>query len=258
MYYYIFEPPQGAKEYERTAQIKETLSTLGIAGEMTSPVPGKSLEDLVDLAVAKRYSTIVAVGDMEHINRVARAVLHHDAVFGIIPTHPHADITALIGVAEWQPAAELLKRRRLQQVQMGSMNEQIAFLTPAIINIPHDQYFEIKTPKFTLQGHDCQITISPIWQEDGAKQPAALGLDIQPLHTEKRGLLQGIFQRKNSTVQESHLQVPSLILSTQEPLPVQVAGEVLTSTPVQCAPQPKPLRLIVGRAQIPLTPQVET
>ncbi len=36
MYYYIFEPALEAKEYERTSQIKEYLSSLGIAGEMTT------------------------------------------------------------------------------------------------------------------------------------------------------------------------------------------------------------------------------
>lgn len=53
MYYYIFDPPQGAKEYERTAQIKELLSTLGIAGEMTSPIPGRGVEELVQIAIQK-------------------------------------------------------------------------------------------------------------------------------------------------------------------------------------------------------------
>ena len=58
MYYYIFEPPLEAKEYERTAQIKEYLATIGIAGEMTAPTPGRSVEDLIQLAIGKRLSLI--------------------------------------------------------------------------------------------------------------------------------------------------------------------------------------------------------
>lgn len=244
MYYYIFDPPQGAKEYERTAQIKELLSTLGIAGEMTSPIPGKDVEGLVQLAIHKRYSTIVAVGGMELINRVARAIEPHDVVFGIIPSIEHPDITNLIGVSDWKSAAEQLKRRRWQTIRLGLINGQTCFLTPATIMLENHQTFELVTPNFTMQGSGGVITINPLRDADSQ---SGLIVDIEPLEAPKRGLLSGLFGKKQEMPEESHFTTSELKLTTGEPQPVWVANTNLASTPIVCTTQEKSLKLIVGK-----------
>lgn len=136
MYYCIFEPPVGPKEYERVAQIKSKLTELGIVGEMATPMPGKTIEQLVSNAVSKRYSTVVAIGGIALINQVVRAVEPYDLVLGIVPLTEHADITTLIGTSTWEAAADQLKRRRCQPVWLGEMNGGISFLTPARLVLP--------------------------------------------------------------------------------------------------------------------------
>lgn len=246
MYYYIFDPPVGTREYERTAQIKDYLSSLGIAGEMTSPTPGKSVEDLVHLAIAKRYSTIVAVGGMALVNRVARALEPHDVVFGIIPTVEHEDIVRLTGTNDWKSAADQLKRRRWHAIQLGLINKEICFLTPATIVLPSGMGYQLKTHSFTLEGVDGTITITPL---GGSEMESGLQVEIKAnAAPAKRGFLSGLFGKTNPVPEDSVFTVPSLALATEQPIPVQVAGTDLTTTPIRCTTQAKSLKLIVGKA----------
>ena len=244
MYYYIFDPPRGAKEYERTAQIKEYLSVLGIAGEMTTPQPGKRVEDLVNLAVNKRYSTVVAVGGMELINKVARSLEPHDIVFGIIPSLEHLDINDLIGVHDWKSAAEQLKKRRWQEIRLGLLNNQSCFLTPATISIPGSVSFQIKTPDFSLKGQGGTITIMPVRNQQ--KDNPGLNLRITPGST-SGSILQRLFKTDKQERQLTHIIVPSAEIETDRTLAVVVAGTSLASTPVTCTTQEKVVKLIIAR-----------
>lgn len=244
MYYYIFDPPQGPKEYERTAQIKEHLSQLGIAGEMAAPQPGRSAEDLVQLAIAKRYSTIVTVGGMELINRVARALMPHDAVLGIIPVNPDPDIAALIGTNDWKQAADQLKRRRWQHLELGVMNGSICFLTPATINIPKSATVTITTDTFMLEtAGPVELRVSPAHAES-----AAVGLDLQIKAEQPGGSIFKLFSGKNQAPLESQFRVGTLSVRASASFPVIVAGEELARTPVACSTEQRGIRLIVGKA----------
>jgi len=248
MYYYIFEPPQGPKEYERTAQIKTLLSQLGIAGEMSAPQPGRSAEDLVNMAVAKRYGTIVVVGGVELMNRVARAVLPFDVVLGLIPTTEHPDITRLIGTSDWKTAAEQLKRRRWHTVQLGIMNGTVSFLTPAELEIPAKQQAELQTPDFSLRIEGpAKMSVIPQGLES-----SNFRITIEGRSSHKGGIF-GFLKGKSTVPRDSAFQTENCTITTTQPLPVVVAGVSLVTTPLTCTTEGKPLRLIINRAAQPLT-----
>jgi diacylglycerol kinase family enzyme len=246
MYYYIFEPPREPKEYERTANIKEYLSKLGIAGEMVSPTPGKTVEDLIGQAVRKRYSTIIAVGGIEFVNRVARSLEAHEVVFGIIPTHENNDIVRLIGVGDWKTACDQLKRRRWQTLRLGLMNNEICFLTPATIELPTDAILTIRTSDYALKAPGGIITIQPISLPE-AIESEALELRISPITLKKTGFLQKLFASKTQENLETQIHNRHFDLLSESSIPVMVAGAILARTPVQFSIQEKVLKLIVGR-----------
>lgn len=251
MYYYIFEPPQGPKEYERTAQIKELLYSLGISGETTAPLPGRSVENLVELAIAKRYSTIIAVGSMNLINQVARALQSYEVVFGVIPTTEHPDITQLIGVSDWKSAAEQLKRRRIQLVRQGIINDEICFLTPAHLSLPPRCNFQLKTKEFSLKGRGRAITITPARLTE--EQPKShLLIEVEGTPLKSRGFF-GLFSGRAATPTDSTFQVDALTISTDREAPVSLAGTILSHTPISFHSLDKPLKLIVSRGHTPLT-----
>lgn len=246
MYYYIFEPPREAGEYERTAHIKEYLSTLGIAGEMTSPTPARNIEDLVDLAVAKRYSTIVAVGRIELINQVVRAMEPHDAVLGIIPLMQDPDLAKLIGITDWKDAAQQLKRRRWQSVHLGLINSEACFLTPATLALPPTVSFEMETAHFTAQGNGGLITMVPSFGEEESESGISIRMETEA--SSSGGFFQSLFGKKKEVPSTSQFFVKEMNLITSQSIPVVVAGGTVTTSPLHCTIQDKPIKLIVGKA----------
>lgn len=248
MYYYIFDQPQGANEYQRTSQIKERLGELGIAGEMTTPVPGRNVQDLVHNAVAKRYATIVAVGGIALINQVARAIEPYDLVLGIIPLQENPDINALIGSTSWEDAAEQLKRRRWQAVRLGMMQGGICFMTPATVSAPTGMPVSLSTPDFQLtEKHGAEITVTTVRGESA--DVSSLQVTIVP-HAPKRGFLGGLLGGGTKAPTESCFTVSEVTIAPAEPLPVVVAGESISTTPLHCTTQEKPVRLIVARGGV--------
>lgn len=246
MYYYIFDPPVGANDYQRTSLIKEKLSTLGIAGEMASPMPGRTVADLVHNAISKRYSTIVAVGDMPLINQVAQALEPYDAVLGIIPFHDDPDLAQLIGVHTWEEATEQLKKRRCQPVRLGLIKGGGCFLTPATIVVPPRDAIELDTPDFTARQEGGTVTIVPGQNQDDATEHGLL-IRIDMAEQSKGGFFSSLFGSKPPLPRNSQFTTSNLTVSTPTPLPVIVAGATMGQTPLTFTTQAKPVRLIVAR-----------
>jgi len=238
MYYYLFEAQHGPKEYERVAQIKELLSSLGIAGEMATPAPGHGVEDLVASAIAKRYSTVIAVGGIELVNRVAHALEPYDAVFGIIPIFDHPDIARLIGTSDWKTAAEQLKRRRWRPIRLGSMNGSAFFVMPAHVEVPTDVSYEITGPDFVVTGLGQPITVVAAEQ---------LEVQIGESGIVKRGFLKSLFTDATVSTSVSEFRFDKFDLTCSREVTVKVAGVPMVVTPVQFRLQDKELKLIVGK-----------
>lgn len=247
MYYYIFEAPVGQKGFERTGQIKEQLSALGIAGEMAMLSGGKTVEDLVSMAVAKRYSTIVAVGGIDLINQVARAIEEYDVVFGIIPNTDNADLASLIGTSGWKEATEFLKKRLWRPVRLGIINEKNCFLTPATIEIEEDSSYQFLASKYQVRGTGyTQARITPIGVE--GKDNSMLKVEfIKDGTSKKRSVLSRFFAKETQIVGDSCFVVNSFELNTSKAAKVIVAGAEIESTPLKCRTQEKMIRLIVGK-----------
>jgi len=244
MYYYIFDPPQGAKEYERVAQIKETLSALGIAGEMATPSPGKSVEDIVSNAVSKRFSTIIAVGGIELINRVACAVEPLDLVFGVIPFISHPDITKLTGASDWKSSAEQLRRRRWQEVRLGTIANQTCFITPASITLPANSSFTVTAPSFNMTASSGTIQLTPIPSTKEGGVPTIL-LQLIP-EPGKKTFIQKLLSKNELSNHFSQIGLEKMQIITQEALPIVIAGIELGQSPCTVSASKHNLKLIVG------------
>jgi hypothetical protein len=246
MYYYIFDPPVGPREYERTAHIKEALSNLGIAGEMTQPQPGKTVEDLVTLAASKRYSTIVAVGGMELVNRIAKAIEPYDVVFGIIPTLAHPDLASLIGTSDWKQAAEHLKRRRWKTVRLGTLNESACFLTPAHIMLPSDARWRIETPDFAMEGIGGELRVTPVTDE--ATDEAKLQIERVRIAEPAKGFFGKLLRPISTNLENTSVISMKADILTEKPFEVSVAGATLTTTPLSCSIEKRQIKLITAKA----------
>lgn len=245
MYYYIFDPPGASEDYEVIAKVKAKLSALGIAGEMTSPSPGRGVPELVENALAKRYSTIVAVGGMSLINQIAQIIESLDFVMGIIPIKDNPDIQKLIGATDWESAVDQLKRRRYVSLRMGVINRTECFLTPAVINLPANNTLSIKTKHFEAKADVSKVTITPEKSEEHSSN-LIIEMDSEPIKS-KKGFFSSLFTKEQKTNPTySRLFLPQVELTTNLPAKVEVAGVVMAETPIQVEVSSRPIKLIVG------------
>ena len=239
MYYYVFDPPSGPKEYERTSQIKEYLNQLGIAGEMVQVQPGRSVEQLVATALIKRYSTVIAVGGSELINKMAGALATHDVVFGIIPLVEHEDIRSLIGTTDWKMAADQLKRRRWGVCRMGSFANGAIFLTPAHLDLGASHHFQLSTSQFFIQGSGGLLTVTPTQDGDDATLTVEL---LERMPEKKRWWQQ--FSKNGTDSPYTKLPLLEFYLETSPILSFTVAGIAISQTPTRLISQQNTLKLI--------------
>jgi hypothetical protein len=112
VYYYLFDTSTDPREQQRITQIKSTLTSLGIAGELASLDRGKHIGELVQRAVDKRYSTLVAVGGSSLLQQLVNAIPYGELVVGAIPLSNDPILTQFIGTNDWKVACELLRKRR--------------------------------------------------------------------------------------------------------------------------------------------------
>lgn len=248
MYYYIFDPPRGPQDYQRTAQIKERLTNLGIAGEMTSPMPGRGIPELIENAVKKRYGTIVVVGDSPLINQVAREILPHNLVMGIIPFHGNDDINTLIGSDTWEAACNHLKRRRWHPTRLGVIEGDGCFLTPATIRLEKPEELIFTTPTYRLRDEGpATIIASPAHVHGDGATPGEITVTIDhgdQSSKKEGGWLSSLFSQKKVTPRSSRITAPQIRIETNHPQEVVVAGANLYQTPLTLGVLDQPLRLI--------------
>lgn len=235
MYYYVFDPPRGPKEYERTAQIKAYLSQIGIGGETAQPQPGRSVEDLVASALIKRYSTLVAVGGISLITKMAASLKGRDAVFGIIPLFSHPDIAELIGSSEWKAAADALPRRRFQERRVGYINDSVPFITPARISLENKTAI-VQAEHFELLLNSGVITLTPECEQ------ITLSHDL-PLP--QRSWLQR-FAKPNAATDRTLFHTSACTITSPVLTSVSVAGADVAQLPLDVQASTGILRIIVG------------
>lgn len=241
MYYYVFELTSDAKELERITTIREYVSSLGIAGEMATLRDPEQAGQLVGQAVAKRYSTIVAVGGLHTINAVAQAAVEHDIVFGIIPLLHHPDIADLIGTQDWKEAANNLKRRLWQPVSLGIINGSRYFLTQ--LSISHDTPVLAVTDAYELLLPEGLLNVAL----GTADEATSLILDNLGNRAPRRGLLSRLSSSKEAGTPVTHVQVPSVTLNSERMFPVTVAGNDVARLPIDITTCDRALKLIVAR-----------
>lgn len=235
MYYYVFDPPNGPKEYERIAQIKAYLIQIGIGGESVQPQPGRSVEDLVATALLKRYSTLVAVGGISLITKMASCLNGREAVFGIIPLFSHPDIAELIGSSEWKSAADALPRRRLQQRQLAYLNDTVPFLTPARITLGEAR-LEVTTKKCSFYLKNGTITLQPETEQV---------VFTHDLPTQQRSWLQR-FAKTTESIDRTYMLMQQCQIVSDIPTSISVAGTNVLALPIVVGAGNGVLRLVVG------------
>lgn len=240
MYYYILEAAANRATRQTYQKLRDTLTNLGIAGEMVAASPARTPEELAIMGMEKGYSTIVAVGGDHHINQVATTIMNR-AVLGIVPINASEQVTNLIGLNDIRTAAETLKHRRLMTVGTVLIEPDLLLFLDAHIIPP-------KLAKISLV-IDNRIRAFAYFNH--AVINRALEIRVESTHvTEPRKVL-GLFQVGGNVVRsESLFHGRTVRITTDPELPLLVAGKPIATAPVTLRLLPESLKVITRRGTV--------
>ncbi len=247
MYYYIMEPPKG-KIATRQEKIKDILGDLGIAGETVSSSAARTIEELTHLGIVKGYSTVVAVGGEALVNKIITVLATEktakDVVLGVIPNEFDTILARKINIHDVRSACSALKFRRLESIDLCSIEPNRYFITEAIIE--NNRNYPIYFSKDNLQG---KITADRILIKPGLE-----------IFTHDRSLegntpskfYRWLFGKKPDDIFSSYFTAKKIRFEAENnaAIPVKVSDEVVAKTPVTIQSRSKVLKIIVARDKI--------
>lgn len=247
MYYYLMEQPK-TKYMIRTQEIiRDTLRDFGITGETVTVSPARTTEELVEMGLSKKYSTIVAVGSDKHINKIATYLQYSKCALGIIPISASMLIHQLIGTSDIKEACEILKYRKLKDVSLGLIEPNKYFITQIEL-----QSFKPIETKITIMCTQTEgyYTTTPITELVVSRNLFVLLTD----KTKGKGLfhstLSWLSGKKKPDNEPSVLRGRRVKIETAEPHPITMDGEIVAKTPIVVSIRPRVLKVITKPARI--------
>lgn len=116
MYYYIINPAAGhSAAHNLQNKLRTELKSLGIGGEFVTTAGKGDATRLASQAIAKGYTTIVAVGGDETVNEIINGVTSDTAAIGVIPIGSVNQIANQLGIHGWQQGCTVLAARRITE-----------------------------------------------------------------------------------------------------------------------------------------------
>jgi len=251
MYYYIAEPAITPAEKRRIEEVKTVLSQLGIAGEFAVASPARTVDEHLELAFAKNFTTIVAIGSDGLLSRVAARMLargYDKAAIGIIPLRPDQAAWNMIGVHSLREVADILRTRLLMPIDVLEFGRGQACIARSTISLDKPTAFHLRYNGVELRGTLTDAIILPsgelrLWDKTFQRSG---------------GLLQKLFggSKNQSKIGETSINATRWQLATERPCSVEVAGHAIAETPLTAERREKALKLIVSRAI--MSPDKET
>jgi hypothetical protein len=245
MYYYIAESVTTQAERRRLDDIKALLSQLGIAGEFAVASPSRSIEDHLELAFSKGFTTIVGIGSDALICRVAGSILGHKydkAVLGVIPLASDQVTARMIGASGLTQITAILRTRETLEIDAIQFGRNQASITTALTELPAEAEFRLRYKDALLEGSFTNLSIEPngqvkIWKKDVKRSSNVFNQLFAS-------------QKDRDNVSLTRLQLDRWDFATKESCSLTVNGVPIAETPFQAIHRKKALKLIVNRATI--------
>jgi diacylglycerol kinase family enzyme len=228
-------------------KVKNILGDLGIAGETVTPSPARTIEELATLGIIKGYSTVVAVGSENLVDKIITVIINQkgakDVVLGVIPADFNSPIARKIHIKDLRDACNTLKYRKLTTIDVCFIEPNKYFLTEAIIETSKsiDAYLTLDHIKAGLPFN--KIVIKPglrVYIDD----------ESSPGKNKLFGWLLGKKEEKGyaSFFKTKKIRIETLATN----VPVKVDNETIAKTPITCQNRSKALKIIVARDTINL------
>jgi hypothetical protein len=249
MYYFILEPPKTNSDKLFLEKTREISRQFGIASEISQSSPARSAGELTQIALMKNYSTIIAVGAENHINRVVREIMkagaNNTCALGIICTQASSMLSEKWGFRRPEDAVETLKQRRLSRFDIGFIEPDIFFLTSAKIEPKSPVKFNMKVDQWDAEGIITRAEISSnlyILLERLVKERSIIKSALN--------LFGGPGAKEGSRYEHSIFKGKSVKIETIPKTSVYIGTEIVAKTPVSVYRKLSGLNIIVKRDRI--------
>ncbi|MCA9388829.1 hypothetical protein KC644_03675 [Candidatus Berkelbacteria bacterium] len=160
MYYYILDPPRSREEQKTIDDLRAKLTNLGIAGEFVTASPNRSIEEIAEIGVAKRYTTLVAIGSEKLINTVGLLLAGTPYTFGALPLENFSSLSLISNINNIDEAAEALKYRRLKFVPVTKIEPNKFFFTEIFNDFSHAVKIRLLIDDAMVEADVTQIRIA--------------------------------------------------------------------------------------------------
>jgi len=176
------------------------------------------------------------LGNDDTVRKVLNVIVESGVVFGMIPIGPKNTLAELLGIPEGVSACDVLSARRVESVDIGTINGR-KFITGVTApefraEITFEEKFRVfPTSAAELEVRNLANTAHP---GDGMLQ-AIIRADV------KRGLL------KRKTKEESVLPLRSMTIRAEKPILVFADGECMEGTRFDISVESKKMRVITGK-----------
>lgn len=250
MYFYIFDIKKCRKKTQ-VEDIKSYLSMLGISGEFTYPTAALTCEELVDLGLSKKYTTIIAIGGDEIANQIAGKLCGRPEVMGIVPLEATDHLTNLIGTDDWRQACDNLRFRKISEINIGKTGNGKSFLTNASLELPNSMELTIEFKDFIISGLFKNLVISNFHNQISKRAPNFLDVVAESDETDQGGILSkisGLF--KSKTTNQKHLSLfhaRSLRVFAKKPITIKAGEEIISKTPEYIESTDQKVRIITAK-----------
>ncbi len=251
MYYYIFDVKRCRKK-SQIDLIKNQLTSFGISGEFSYIAPNQSAETLTENALSKGYNTIVAVGSDDLVNSVANVLVGRKEVLGILPLSASDELCSLIGCRDWQDATEVLRFRRIKDMNIGKIANGKHFLTTLYLDITAPMEVTIEFKNYILQSYVKNLMISNYHPEIQKKFSDHLDIVIESIKNTPQGLLNKLNRlikplpdKKGDNI--TFTRTKSVRVFTKTPCPLISGDKIIAKTPQLIESSEESIRIIVAK-----------
>lgn len=252
MYYYIFDIKR-CKKRSQVENIKNYLGVLGISGEFTYPTAAQTVKELVDLGLSKQYTTIVAIGGDEMANNVASLLVGRSEAMGFIPLEASSELSSLIGTSDWKSACDILRYRKINEINLGKTANGECFLTNAMLDLRNPIEVTLEFKDYMIQTIATSLKIANF--DPNVPKIARDHLDIllrsiNPQDNNIFSRLGNFLSGKKNSENEKDLTLVharSLRIFTNAQIPILSGNQVLAKTPQLLESTDQQLRLITAK-----------
>ena len=246
MYYFLFDQVNSSKQRSDFEKIKDIAREYQILSTSANVSPARTALELVEDAINKNYTTIVAVGEDTLINDVVTAIIRlvdrENIALGIISTDPNSLLYEKWGFKTFEEALETLKFRKLERFTIGMIEPNHYFLSSARIECTKPTRFEIEIDRFKVEAVIDRLEISN-----------NLYILLERYGREK-SIIKSTFnwlQGKESTYADRSVFKGKIIkISSRDKIPVLIGKREVAKTPVNVFRKINALNIITKRDKV--------